>query len=56
MFAGDGKVKATIETMPLESLNNIFERLRAGEVKGRVVLGIGEHAFESEIKELVALA
>lgn len=41
-FAADGKVKATIETSPLESINEILERLRNGKVQGRIVLGIGK--------------
>ena len=40
-FAADGKVKATIETQPLEAINDIFDRLRKGKVNGRVVLEIG---------------
>jgi len=43
-FAAEGKVRATIETLPLESVNDVFDRLRAGKVNGRVVLGIGERA------------
>jgi alcohol dehydrogenase, propanol-preferring len=42
MFAAEGKVKATIETVPMESINEVFDRLRKGTVHGRVVLGIGE--------------
>jgi propanol-preferring alcohol dehydrogenase len=43
-FAAEGKVKATIETMPLDSVNEVFERLRNGKIQGRVVLSIGEKA------------
>src|SRR4026209_1498607 len=43
-FAAGGKVKATVETHPLDSINEIFERLKTGRVKGRVVLAIGDHA------------
>jgi alcohol dehydrogenase, propanol-preferring len=43
-FAAEGKVKATIETLTLESVNDVFNRLRTGKVNGRVVLGIGEQA------------
>ncbi|HEY1677666.1 MAG TPA: alcohol dehydrogenase AdhP [Candidatus Sulfotelmatobacter sp.] len=43
-FAAQGKVKATIETLPLESINDVFERLKQGKVNGRVVLGIGKDA------------
>jgi len=39
-------VKATIETLPLESVDDVFHRLRTGKVSGRVVLGIGEQALE----------
>ena len=44
MFAAEGKVKATIETVPLDSVNEVFERLRNGKVNGRVVLGIADKA------------
>lgn len=37
-FAADGKVKATIETQPLEAINDVFGRLKQGKVNGRVVL------------------
>jgi propanol-preferring alcohol dehydrogenase len=44
-FAGDGKVKATIEALPLESINDVFRRLKTGQVNGRVVLSLKEEAF-----------
>ena len=37
-FAGEGKVKATIETGKLEDINNIFARMHTGDIQGRVVL------------------
>lgn len=40
-FAAEGKVRATIQTLALESINDVFNRLRTGQVNGRVVLGIG---------------
>jgi propanol-preferring alcohol dehydrogenase len=43
-FAAEGKVYATIETLPLESINDVFNRLKTGKVNGRVVLGIAERA------------
>ena len=43
-FAADGKVKATIETQPLESINDIFGRLKQGKVNGRIVLDIAHEA------------
>jgi len=45
-FAAEGRVKAIIETQPLESINEVFQRLKTGNVKGRVVLGIGERGFQ----------
>jgi alcohol dehydrogenase, propanol-preferring len=39
-FAGEGKVKATIEILPLESINEVFSRLKKGQLNGRVVLGL----------------
>jgi propanol-preferring alcohol dehydrogenase len=44
-FAAEGKVKATVETLPLESINDVFSRLRKGQVNGRVVLGLKEEAL-----------
>jgi propanol-preferring alcohol dehydrogenase len=43
-FAAEGKVRATTATEPLESINDIFTRLKSGKVNGRIVLGIGERA------------
>lgn len=40
-FAAEGKVKANIETQPLGEINTVFDRLRRGEVQGRVVLRDG---------------
>ncbi len=37
-FAADGKVAATIEAQPLSAINAVFDRLRRGEIEGRVVL------------------
>lgn len=41
-FAAEGKVKATIETQPLDAINDIFARLKKGKVNGRVVLEIAK--------------
>jgi propanol-preferring alcohol dehydrogenase len=41
-FAAEGKVKATIEQQPMDSINEVFRRLRSGVVNGRVVLDIAE--------------
>jgi len=37
-FAAEGKVKATVETQPLDAINDVFKRLKDGQVNGRVVL------------------
>lgn len=37
-FAAAGKVKADIEVQPLSAINQVFERLRNGEVAARVVI------------------
>jgi len=39
-FAADGKVKATIETLPLESINDVFARMKKGQINGRIVLNL----------------
>ena len=40
-FAGEGAVKATVQTERLEDINGVFDRMRAGEIEGRVVLDFG---------------
>lgn len=37
-FAAEGKVTADIEQQPLHAINEVFERLAQGRVKGRIVL------------------
>lgn len=41
-FAGDGKVKATVETARLEDVNGVFDRMHKGTIEGRVVLDMAE--------------
>ena len=55
-FAAEGKVKAIIETQPLESINDVFQRLKTGRVNGRVVLGIGEPASQQGFRKSVPAA
>src|SRR5579862_8808874 len=43
-FAADGKVKATIQMESLESINDIFTRLKKGKVNGRIVLDLEKEA------------
>ena len=40
LFAGAGKVKATVATEPLENINEIFARMRAGDIDGRIVIDV----------------
>ena len=37
-FAAEGKVAATVETQPLDAVNDVLDRMRAGTIDGRVVL------------------
>ena len=37
-FAAAGKVKARVSTEPLEAVNDVFARMEAGQINGRVVL------------------
>lgn len=37
-FASQGKVKATVSTERLENINQIFGRMRAGDIQGRIVI------------------
>lgn len=50
-FAADGKVKATIETLPLDSINDVLSRLKNGKVNGRIVLNLKE---ESKVRTAAA--
>ncbi|RVC57768.1 zinc-dependent alcohol dehydrogenase, partial [Mesorhizobium sp. M00.F.Ca.ET.038.03.1.1] len=43
-FAGDGKVKATIETEQLENINDIFSRMHKGDIQGRIVIDYEKRA------------
>jgi propanol-preferring alcohol dehydrogenase len=55
-FAAEGKVKANIETQPLASINDVFERLKSGKVNGRVVLAISEQASAETLRTTTATA
>lgn len=39
-FAAEGKVRCRIEVQPLEAVNDVLQRLKAGKVDGRVVLRV----------------
>ena len=56
VFAAEGKVKATIEDQPLESINDIFDRLKTGKVNGRVVLDIAAPAARNHYELAAAHA
>ncbi len=53
-FAADGKVEATIEMQPLESINDVFGRLKRGKVNGRIVLDIAQTAKERGVRAVAA--
>lgn len=44
-LAAQGKLRCITETQPLEQVNQVFERMRRGQIAGRVVLtcGCGQH-------------
>jgi alcohol dehydrogenase, propanol-preferring len=41
-FAVEGKVKATVHAEKLENINSVFDRMKKGEIEGRVVLEIAK--------------
>lgn len=41
-LAGEGAVKATVETARLDDINEVFARMRDGHIDGRVVLDFGK--------------
>ncbi len=41
-FAVEGKVRADIKTAPLSDINTIFANLKAGKIKGRMVLDLSQ--------------
>jgi propanol-preferring alcohol dehydrogenase len=43
-FAGEGKVKATVAAERLENINNIFARMHAGDIQGRIVIDFQREA------------
>jgi propanol-preferring alcohol dehydrogenase len=50
-FATEGRVRATVNVEKLENINSVFDRLRKGEVEGRIVLGMeaSHSAFRNHI-------
>lgn len=41
-FATEGKVKATITPAKLEDVNDVFDKMKKGQIEGRVVLEIAK--------------
>jgi propanol-preferring alcohol dehydrogenase len=39
-FAAEGKVHAHYEVEPLENVNSIFDRMKKGQIQGRVVMSV----------------
>jgi propanol-preferring alcohol dehydrogenase len=55
-FAGEGMVSATTKAEKLEDINDIFKRMHAGTIDGRIVLDItGTHTAKAEANENVAV-
>jgi propanol-preferring alcohol dehydrogenase len=42
-LAAEGKLRCHTETQPLDQVNAVFERMRRGQISGRVVLTCGHH-------------
>ncbi|MBC9875816.1 alcohol dehydrogenase AdhP [Bradyrhizobium sp. INPA01-394B] len=40
-FAAEGKVKAEVTKVPLAKINDVFDRMKAGKIDGRMVLDFG---------------
>ncbi|MBR0826835.1 alcohol dehydrogenase AdhP [Bradyrhizobium manausense] len=40
-FAADGKVRSEITKVPLTAINEVFEKMKAGKIEGRMVLDFG---------------
>ena len=41
-FAADGKVKATVASAKLADVNDVFERMKKGQIEGRIVLDLAD--------------
>ena len=39
-FAGQGKVKATVQSAKLEDINDIFAKMHKGQIEGRMVMDL----------------
>jgi propanol-preferring alcohol dehydrogenase len=51
-FAGEGLVSATTKAEKLEDINDIFKRMHAGTIDGRIVLDItGTHTAKAVTEE-----
>jgi propanol-preferring alcohol dehydrogenase len=43
-FAGEGKVSVTCREDRLDNINQVFDRMKAGDIEGRIVMRIGAQA------------
>jgi propanol-preferring alcohol dehydrogenase len=43
-FAGEGKVSVTCREDRLDNINQVFDRMKAGDIEGRIVMRIGAEA------------
>ena len=56
LVAARGKVRADIETAPLDSVNTIFAEMKAGRVKGHMVLDLAGEESRSNAPKTHTLA
>jgi propanol-preferring alcohol dehydrogenase len=55
-FASAGKVKAIVKAEPLDNINDIFDRMRTGQIEGRIVIDYhmqGTPAAQEDVASLV---
>jgi alcohol dehydrogenase, propanol-preferring len=55
-FAGAGKVRAAVAAAPLENINDVFARMKRGEIEGRIVLDLQAEAAERSDSSQAAAA
>jgi propanol-preferring alcohol dehydrogenase len=55
-FAAEGKIHAQITKAPLSDINSIFDRLKAGQIEGRMVLDFSGSAPVKSVKPVAEMA
>ena len=54
-FASAGKVKAIVKAEPLDNINDIFDRMRTGQIEGRIVVDYHMHKAPATHEDLRSL-